>query len=44
MEWYKVRIYFNDEIYEDEIKGSNPEHALEQAYWNWDQAERIELI
>jgi hypothetical protein len=44
MEWYKVRVYFNDVIHEDEIKGNNPEHALKRAYWNWDQAERIELI
>jgi len=45
MEWYKVRVFFiNSEIHEDEIKGDSPEHALERAYWNWDQAEQIELI
>jgi len=31
MEWYKVRVYFNDVIHEDEIKGNNPEHALKRA-------------
>ncbi len=47
---YKVKIYFPAEanlqasVHYDEIQGNSPEHALQCAYWNWDQAERIELI
>lgn len=45
MKWYKVKIIFKDgEIYFDEIQGLNREHALKRAYWNWEEAIKIEVI
>lgn len=44
MKWYKVKVYFPDFTHEDEIRGTSEEDALKNAYWNWDQAERIELL
>jgi len=48
--WYPVRVYFpanniyNAFIHEDEIKGESPEGALRNAYWNWEDALKIELL
>ena len=48
--WYPVKIYFPAENgieafeHEDEIKGASPDNALENAYHNWTDAEKIELI
>jgi len=48
--WYPVRVYFPASsiyptfIHEDEIKGESPEDALKNAYCNWENAERIELL
>lgn len=45
MKWYKVKVIFNDgEIYFDEILGKNKQHALKRAYWNWEEAARIEVL
>jgi len=44
MKWYKVKVHFTDFTHEDEIKGTSEEDALKNAYWNWEEAERIELI
>lgn len=48
--WYNVKVYFPAElglsafIHHDAIQGISPKHALNRAYWNWDQAELIELV
>lgn len=53
MQWYPVRAYLpavypgtaweiSAEIYEDEIQGRDPSHALARARWNWPKAERVE--
>jgi len=44
--WYNVKVYFPLEVtaHHDAIQGDSPEHALNRAYWNWDQAELIELV
>lgn len=48
-EWYPVRVYFPAdgvlpaETFDDEIRGTSPEKALENACWNWEDAEKIEL-
>jgi hypothetical protein len=47
--WYPVRIYFpaihslQSFEHEDEIRGTSPENALENAYWNWPDADKVEL-
>ena len=47
--WYKVKIYFpkttahESFTYTDEIKGTSPKNALENAYANWTEAEKIVL-
>lgn len=42
--WYKVKVCFDDFTHYDEIKGVNKEDALQNAYWNWEDAIHIELI
>jgi len=50
LKWYPVRVCFpTDSVclaftHEDEIKGESPEDALRNAYINWKDAERIELL
>jgi hypothetical protein len=47
--WYLVRVCFpathglSAFIHEDEIRGTSPENALENAWKNWVDAEKIEL-
>ena len=47
--WYPVRIYFPADkelpafVHEDEIRGTSSENALENAWKNWVDAEKIEL-
>jgi hypothetical protein len=44
MKWYPVRVYMNDDIFEDEIQGENEVLAIDNALWNWENAEYIEII
>jgi len=50
LKWYPVKVYFSANsiysafIHEDEIKGISPEDALRNAYWNWKDTSRIELL
>jgi len=50
LKWYPVKVYFpTDSIclaftHEDEIKGESKEDALRNAYINWKDAEKIELL
>lgn len=49
MKWYPVKVFWaednivTDQI-EDAIRGISPENALKNAYWNWPDADMIELI
>jgi len=48
--WYPVKVYFSANgicdafIHEDYIRGESSEDALKNAYLNWEDAEKIELI
>lgn len=55
MEWYPVRMRFPaitvddtellaEEQYEDAIRATSAEDALEQAKWNWPTATDIEIL
>jgi hypothetical protein len=44
LQWYPVRVYMNDQIFEDWIKGENEELAVDEALWNWEDAEYIEIV
>jgi hypothetical protein len=39
--WYPVRVtisnhpIFGSDVFEDEIQGTSPENAVENARWNW---------
>ena len=50
LKWYPVKVYFpanniyNAFTHEDEIKGESPKDALKNAYWNWEDAEKIKLL
>jgi len=50
LKWYPVKVYFpannicTSFTHEDEIKGESPEDALKNAYWNWEDAEKIKLL
>jgi hypothetical protein len=39
-----VRVWFDDDVMVDAIKGWNADHALIRAFWNWPDAEQIELL
>ncbi|BCV23267.1 hypothetical protein [Gelria sp. Kuro-4] len=50
MRWFSVRVYFPATpfyeafTHEDEILGVDPEDALKRAYWNWPEAEKVEVL
>jgi len=50
LKWYLVKVYFpanniyNAFTHEDEIKGESSEDALRNAYWNWKDVKKIELL
>ena len=50
LKWYLVKVYFSTDsifnafIHEDEIKGESPDDALRNAYINWKDTEKIELL
>jgi len=50
IKWYKVKVHFPadgvlpEETYYDEIRGKDKEDAIRNAYWNWDKADKIEII
>lgn len=42
--WYKVKVYFANFVHYDSIKGHDEENAIVNAYYNWNEAEFIELV
>jgi hypothetical protein len=44
MEWFEVRVTIDDDVFEDAIMGTSRQDALMNAYDNWEDAERIEVI
>jgi hypothetical protein len=41
---YKVRFYYKNFYYIDEIRGISEEDALKNARWKWSEAENIKLL
>jgi hypothetical protein len=44
MKWFKVYVVWDDIDLRDEIQGENARDALRNAWQNWQDARRIEIL